>query len=173
MPTDVTGTSIYNRATTEFEFRPGPIFANVLLADEINRAPPKTQAALLEAMEERQVTIEGDTHPLPRPFLVVATQNPIEYEGRTRCPRPSSTASCSGSARLPRRDDEGRILRGMERETDDHVLGPVSKRGAARAPGRGPSGVQRRGSPLHRRPRATRAAAAVQLGRAREAPSRS
>ena len=81
MPSDITGTSVLNLKTQEFEFRPGPIFANVLLADEINRAPPKTQAALLEAMQERQVTIEGTTHQLARPFLVLATQNPIEYEG--------------------------------------------------------------------------------------------
>ena len=81
MPADVTGSSIYNQQTGGFEFRPGPIFGNLLLADEINRAPPKTQAALLEAMQERQVTIEGTTHPLEPPFLVIATQNPIEYEG--------------------------------------------------------------------------------------------
>ena len=81
MPADVTGSSIYNQREADFEFRPGPIFANLLLADEINRAPPKTQAALLEAMQERQVTIEGETHPLEPPFLVLATQNPIEYEG--------------------------------------------------------------------------------------------
>jgi MoxR-like ATPase len=81
MPADVTGSSIYNQQTGGFEFRPGPIFGNLLLADEINRAPPKTQAALLEAMQERQVTIEGETHPLQPPFLVIATQNPIEYEG--------------------------------------------------------------------------------------------
>ena len=81
MPSDVTGSSIYNQQTNEFEFRPGPIFANILLGDEINRAPPKTQAALLEAMQERQVTIEGTTRQLERPFLVLATQNPIEYEG--------------------------------------------------------------------------------------------
>jgi MoxR-like ATPase len=81
MPSDVTGSSIYNQRSAEFEFRPGPIFTNLLLADEINRAPPKTQAALLEAMQERQVTIEGTTHPLDRPFIVLATQNPIEYEG--------------------------------------------------------------------------------------------
>jgi MoxR-like ATPase len=81
MPSDVTGSSIWNQRDADFEFRPGPIFTNLLLADEINRAPPKTQAALLEAMQERQVTIEGITHPLARPFLVLATQNPIEYEG--------------------------------------------------------------------------------------------
>ena len=81
MPSDVTGASIFNQRTAEFEFRPGPVFTNVLLADEINRAPPKTQAALLEAMQERQVTTDDRTRPLERPFLVLATQNPIEYEG--------------------------------------------------------------------------------------------
>jgi MoxR-like ATPase len=81
LPSDVTGVSIYNQAKQAFEFRPGPLFAQVVLVDEINRATPKTQAALLEAMEERQVTVDGATHPLPRPFMVLATQNPIEYEG--------------------------------------------------------------------------------------------
>ena len=81
MPGDVTGSSIFDQRTSDFEFRPGPVFTNLLLADEINRAPPKTQAALLEAMQERQVTIEGTTRQLERPFLVMATQNPIEYEG--------------------------------------------------------------------------------------------
>jgi MoxR-like ATPase len=81
MPSDITGTSIYNLKTQEFEFRPGPVFTQVLLADEINRATPKTQAALLEAMQERQVTVDGRTYPLPEPFFVLATQNPIELEG--------------------------------------------------------------------------------------------
>jgi MoxR-like ATPase len=81
LPSDVTGVSIFNQSTREFEFRPGPVMAQVVLADEINRATPKTQAALLEAMEERQVTVDGVTHPLPQPFMVLATQNPIEYEG--------------------------------------------------------------------------------------------
>jgi len=81
MPSDVTGSSIYNQRLADFEFRPGPVFTNLLLGDEINRSPPKTQAALLEAMQERQVTIDGTTHQLERPFLVIATQNPIEYEG--------------------------------------------------------------------------------------------
>jgi MoxR-like ATPase len=81
LPSDVTGTSIYNQKTGDFEFRPGPIMAQIVLADEINRATPKTQAALLEAMEERQVTVDGVTYPLGPPFLVLATQNPIEYEG--------------------------------------------------------------------------------------------
>jgi MoxR-like ATPase len=81
MPSDVTGSAIFSPRTSDFEFRPGPIFTNLLLADEINRAPAKTQAALLEAMQERQVTVDGIAHPLPRPFVVLATQNPIEYEG--------------------------------------------------------------------------------------------
>jgi MoxR-like ATPase len=81
LPSDVVGVSVWNRASTEFEFRPGGVFAHVVLADEINRASPKTQSALLEAMEERQVTVDGHTHRLPRPFMVVATQNPIELEG--------------------------------------------------------------------------------------------
>lgn len=78
LPSDIIGTYVFNQKNGEFEFRPGPIFANVILADEINRAPPKTQSALLEAMQERQVTVEGVTHPLPSPFIVIATQNPIE-----------------------------------------------------------------------------------------------
>lgn len=81
LPSDVTGVSIYNQKTTEFEFRPGPIMAQMVLADEINRATPKTQSALLESMEERQATVDGITHRVPRPFMVLATQNPIEYEG--------------------------------------------------------------------------------------------
>ncbi len=81
LPTDVTGVSVFNQKTREFEFRPGPIMAQIVLTDEINRATPKTQSALLEAMEERQVTVDGVTYPMPKPFLVLATQNPIEYEG--------------------------------------------------------------------------------------------
>jgi MoxR-like ATPase len=81
LPNDVTGVSVFNQQSGEFEFRPGPIFVNVLLADEINRATPRTQSALLEAMQEQQVTVDGVSRALPRPFLVLATQNPIEYEG--------------------------------------------------------------------------------------------
>lgn len=81
LPSDITGVSVFNQKTSEFEFRPGPLMANIVLTDEINRATPKTQSALLEAMEEQQVTVDGITHPMPRPFLVLATQNPIEYEG--------------------------------------------------------------------------------------------
>jgi len=86
LPSDVTGLSIYNQKTQEFEFRPGPIMAQIVLADEINRATPKTQSALLECMEERQATIDGVTHKMPEPFLVIATQNPIEYEGTFALP---------------------------------------------------------------------------------------
>jgi MoxR-like ATPase len=86
LPSDVTGLSIFNQKTIEFEFRPGPIMAQVVLADEINRATPKTQSALLECMEERQATIDGVTHAMPKPFLVIATQNPIEYEGTFALP---------------------------------------------------------------------------------------
>ncbi len=81
LPSDVTGVSVFNQKTREFEFRPGPIMAQIVLTDEINRATPKTQAALLEAMEERQVTVDGVTYPMAKPFLILATQNPIEYEG--------------------------------------------------------------------------------------------
>src|SRR5689334_5619444 len=81
LPSDVTGVSIFNQEKRSFEFRPGPLMGQIVLADEVNRATPKTQAALLEGMEERQVTVDGVTHPLPQPFMVLATQNPIEYEG--------------------------------------------------------------------------------------------
>ena len=81
LPSDVVGVNVWNRATSTFEFRPGPVFSNIVLGDEINRASPKTQSALLEAMAERQVTVDGVTHPLDRPFMVIATQNPIEHEG--------------------------------------------------------------------------------------------
>src|SRR4051794_35361130 len=81
LPSDVTGVNVFNQRSNEFEFRPGPVFANILLVDEINRASPKTQAALLECMQERQVTIDGVSYQLPPPFMVMATQNPIEYEG--------------------------------------------------------------------------------------------
>ena len=97
MPSDITGTSVLNLKTNDFQFRPGPLFTQVLLADEINRATPKTQAALLEAMQERQVTVDGETHPLPDPFFVLATQNPIELEGTF--PIPTSARSCASCRR--------------------------------------------------------------------------
>jgi MoxR-like ATPase len=127
MPSDVTGSSIYNQQTSEFEFRPGPIFANILLGDEINRAPPKTQASLLEAMQERQVTIEGMTHQLERPFLVLATQNPIEYEGTYPLPEAQLDRFLIRlGIGYPEREDEWQVLvRRMEREMDEIELTPV------------------------------------------------
>ena len=86
MPADVTGTLVFNAANQEFTFRPGPVFTNLLLADEINRTPPKTQAALLEAMQEHQVTVDGQSHQLPSPFMVIATQNPVEFQGTYSLP---------------------------------------------------------------------------------------
>ena len=86
LPSDVTGVTIFNQASRGFEFHPGPVFANIVIADEINRASPKTQSALLEVMEERHVTVDGVRHAVPRPFLVVATQNPIEMDGTYRLP---------------------------------------------------------------------------------------
>jgi MoxR-like ATPase len=127
MPSDVTGSSVFNQRTSDFEFRPGPIFANLLLADEINRAPPKTQAALLEAMQERQVTTEGDTRQLGPPFLVLATQNPIEYEGTYPLPEAQlDRFLLRMSVGYPSRDDEWQVLANRaERRTDDVVLEPL------------------------------------------------
>ena len=127
MPSDVTGSSIYNQRDADFEFRPGPIFTNLLLADEINRAPPKTQAALLEAMQERQVTIEGRTYPLERPFIVLATQNPIEYEGTYPLPEAQLDRFLLRiSFGYPSDEDERRMLEARaERQTDEVELEPV------------------------------------------------
>jgi MoxR-like ATPase len=127
MPSDVTGSSIWNQRDGDFEFRPGPIFTNLLLADEINRAPPKTQAALLEAMQERQVTIEGVTHQLARPFLVLATQNPIEYEGTYPLPEAQlDRFLLRVSFGYPSRSDEWEVLsRRLERREDEVELTPV------------------------------------------------
>jgi MoxR-like ATPase len=130
MPADVTGSSIWNQRDGDFEFRPGPIFTNLLLSDEINRAPPKTQAALLEAMQERQVTIEGQTHRLEPPFLVIATQNPIEYEGTYPLPEAQLDRFLLRTAfGYPSRDGEVDVLaRRIERESDDVELGAVVDR---------------------------------------------
>src|SRR6266702_614691 len=127
MPSDVTGSSVFNQRAADFEFRPGPIFTNLLLADEINRAPPKTQAALLEATQERQVTIEGTTHPLDRPFLVLATQNPIEYEGTYPLPEAQLDRFILRlGVGYPERADEWQVLvRRIEREVDEIELDPV------------------------------------------------
>ncbi|TML84829.1 MAG: MoxR family ATPase [Actinobacteria bacterium] len=130
MPSDVTGSSVFNQRTGDFEFRPGPIFTNLLLGDEINRAPPKTQAALLEAMQERQVTIEGRTNSLERPFLVIATQNPIEYEGTYPLPEAQLDRFILRIAiGYPSRDDEWALLeRRLERGVDEVRLDPVTDR---------------------------------------------
>ena len=111
MPGDVTGSLVYDARTAAFEFRPGPVFTNLLLADEINRTPPKTQAALLEAMEERQVTVDGQPRPLPDPFIVAATQNPIEYEGTYQLPEAQlDRFLLKLNVPLPQRDQEIAIL---------------------------------------------------------------
>ena len=130
MPSDVTGSSIYDQRSGEFEFRPGPIFANLLLADEINRAPPKTQAALLEAMQERQVTIDGHSHLLEPPFVVLATQNPIEYEGTYPLPEAQLDRFLLRiGVGYPAREDEWQMLeRRVERATDEMMLEPVVDR---------------------------------------------
>ena len=130
MPSDVTGSSVYDQREAEFRFRPGPIFANLLLADEINRAPPKTQAALLEAMQERQVTTEGETRRLGPPFLVLATQNPIEYEGTYPLPEAQlDRFLLRMSVGYPAREDEWRVLaERAERGTDEVRLDPVVDR---------------------------------------------
>ncbi|WP_134669395.1 AAA family ATPase [Halorussus marinus] len=112
LPADVTGTHVFNEETRDFEFNEGPIFANVVLADEINRAPPKTQAALLEAMEEAQVTVDGDTHELPRPFFVIATQNPVEQEGTFPLPEAQvDRFAVKSSIGYPDADGEYELLR--------------------------------------------------------------
>jgi MoxR-like ATPase len=128
MPSDVTGSSIYDQRAGDFEFRPGPVFTNLLLGDEINRSPPKTQAALLEAMQERQVTIDGVTRPLERPFLVVATQNPIEFEGTYPLPEAQLDRFLLRlSVGYPSAEAEWRMLeRRLERATDEVELAQVA-----------------------------------------------
>jgi MoxR-like ATPase len=127
MPADVTGSSVFDPRTSTFEFRAGPVFANLLLADEINRAPAKTQASLLEAMQERQVTADGFSHALPRPFLVVATQNPIEYEGTYPLPEAQlDRFLLRTSFGYPSPTDEWALLeRRRERRTDAIQLDDV------------------------------------------------
>jgi MoxR-like ATPase len=124
MPSDVTGSSVFSQRTSEFEFRPGPIFTNLLLADEINRAPAKTQAALLEAMQERQVTVEGRALPLEPPFCVIATQNPIEYEGTYPLPEAQlDRFLLRVGVGYPTREDEWEVLgRRAARRSDDISL---------------------------------------------------
>jgi len=126
LPNDITGVSIFNQKSGEFEFRPGPIFVNILLADEINRATPRTQAALLEAMQEQQVTVDGVTRDLPRPFLVLATQNPIEYEGTFPLPEAQLDRFLMRlSIGYPARMDERQILTNLWREHPITKIGKV------------------------------------------------
>lgn len=126
LPNDVTGVSVFNQQTGEFEFRPGPVFVNVLLADEINRATPRTQSALLEAMQEQQVTVDGITRPLPRPFIVLATQNPIEYEGTFPLPEAQLDRFLMRlSVGYPSPTDERQILGKISREHPINRLTPV------------------------------------------------
>lgn len=122
LPGDVTGSTIYDEHAGEFQFSEGPVFTNVVLADEINRAPPKTQAALLEAMGERQVSVDGTTHELPRPFIVIATQNPVEQEGTFQLPEAQRDRfSIKTSIGYPDFDDEMELL---ERRSNRRSLAP-------------------------------------------------
>ncbi|MEK7861015.1 MAG: AAA family ATPase, partial [Chloroflexota bacterium] len=129
MPSDVVGTTVFEIATSAFRIRRGPIFANVVLVDEVNRAPAKTQSALLEAMEERQVTLEGEALPLPDPFLVLATQNPVEYEGTYPLPEAELDRFLfKAVVRYPEPDEERAILRAHDRRApvaDIAVLEPL------------------------------------------------
>jgi MoxR-like ATPase len=137
LPSDVTGVSVFDQRTTQFEFRPGPIFANVLLADEINRATPRTQSAVLEAMQEAQVSVDGVTRPLPRPFVVLATQNPVELEGTFPLPEAQLDRFLMRlSLGYPSEDDEEALVaRGFAASTEvlgavvstDEVLGAIAE----------------------------------------------
>jgi MoxR-like ATPase len=126
LPNDVTGVSVYNQQTQAFEFQPGPVFVNVVLADEINRATPRTQAALLEAMQEHQVTVDGVTRQLPRPFLVLATQNPVEYEGTFPLPEAQlDRFLIQLPLGYPGEADEIRMLRNLRKEHPIESIGQV------------------------------------------------
>ena len=126
LPNDITGVSVFNQRSGEFEFKPGPAFVNVLLADEINRATPRTQSALLESMGEAQVTVDGITHSLNRPFLVLATQNPIEYEGTFPLPEAQlDRFLLKLSVGYPSQEDEGQILLNLQREHPITTIGQV------------------------------------------------
>ena len=126
LPNDITGVSVFNQQTNGFEFRPGPVFSNILLTDEINRATPRTQAALLEAMQERQVTMDGVTRPLPAPFLVLATQNPIEYEGTFPLPEAQLDRFLMRlSLGYPETDDEVQMLRNLRKQHPIETIGQV------------------------------------------------
>ena len=134
LPSDVTGVNVFNQRTNEFEFRQGPVFANVLLVDEINRASPKTQAALLEAMQESQVTIDGESYVLDRPFMVIATQNPIEYEGTYPLPEAQlDRFSMKLSLGYPQLADEARMLNEQTTEPPLDTLAAVATLGEVTA----------------------------------------
>src|SRR6266487_5402892 len=127
LPSDVTGVNVFNQRTNEFEFRPGPVFANLVLVDEVNRASPKTQSALLECMQERQVTIDGVTYPLERPFMVMATQNPIEYEGTYPLPEAQlDRFTMRVELGYPPLADEARMLTEQTSEPPLESLAPVA-----------------------------------------------
>jgi MoxR-like ATPase len=127
LPSDVTGVNVFDQRTNEFEFRPGPVFANILLVDEVNRASPKTQAALLECMQENQVTVDGVTYPLGRPFMVLATQNPIEYEGTYPLPEAQLDRFTMRLAiGYPPLADEARMLSEQTSEPPLDSLEPVA-----------------------------------------------
>jgi MoxR-like ATPase len=126
LPGDITGTSIFNQKTSEFEFRPGPVFANILLADEINRTTPRAQSALLEAMAEASVTVDGMTHVLPPPFLVIATQNPIDHEGTFPLPEAQlDRFFMKFTLGYPSMEEELRMIQLLETEHPIQSLGPV------------------------------------------------
>lgn len=130
LPTDVTGVSIFNQKTTEFEFRPGPVFAQTVLADEINRATPRTQAALLEAMAERRVTADGQTYSLKPPFLVIATQNPIDHEGTFPLPEAQLDRFLVRlSLGYPGAEEEGKMLERIQRSHPIDEISPVVSAG--------------------------------------------
>jgi MoxR-like ATPase len=127
LPNDISGVSVFNQQTGTFDFRQGPVFVNVLLADEINRATPRTQAALLEAMQERQVTVDGVTHPLAAPFLVLATQNPVEFEGTFPLPEAQLDRFLIRlSLGYPDLEDEIQIIRNLKKQHPIDALGQVA-----------------------------------------------
>jgi MoxR-like ATPase len=173
MPGDVTGSLVYDARTAEFSFAPGPVFTNLLLADEINRTPPKTQAALLEAMEERQVSVEGKPRPLPDPFVVAATQNPIEYEGTYPLPEAQlDRFLLKLTVAVPERDDEITLLRRHADGFDprdlaaagvEQVAGPADLAAGRAAVGRVRSGPDVLGYVVDV-VRATRSSPSLQLG---------
>ena len=162
MPGDVSGSLVYDAKTGEFEFREGPVFTNIVLADEINRTPPKTQAALLEAMEERQVSTDGVTRPLPDPFLVAATQNPIEHEGTYTLPEAQlDRFLLKLIVDVPARDAELAVLRRHASGFDPRDLAGGGPRPASSAPTRS----ARRSGPRHPSPSPTTCSATSSISR--------